>query len=113
RFRQEYHAMTALQHPNLPRIREYGLTEDNAPFMVMELVHGASPATGEQIPLATFYSVFVQFLHALSFIHSRGFLHRDIKPANALIDASAPGAKRLVLLDFGLMERIGAASEKR
>jgi len=114
-FRQEFLAMSSLQHPNLPTALDYGLTDDHEPFLVMELVEGESIRMDQVCDLPHFYNIFVQFLRALSFIHERGFLHRDIKPTNALLTSasSREDLPRLMLLDFGLMERIGSASEKR
>jgi tRNA A-37 threonylcarbamoyl transferase component Bud32 len=114
RFQQEFLAMSCLRHPNLPTVLDYGITQTGEPFLVMELVQGELNRTDQRVELSLFYEIFVQLLRALSFIHERGFLHRDVKPSNVLITRPSHGVNfhRVVLLDFGLMERIGVASQK-
>lgn len=102
--------MAVLDHPNLPAAIDYGTTETGQAYLVMKLVSGSPLGEVRKIPLKQFYPLFVQCLRALSFIHDRGFLHRDIKPSNVLVQWARP--IRAVLLDFGLMERIGQVSSK-
>ncbi|MGD9684494.1 MAG: protein kinase, partial [Candidatus Obscuribacterales bacterium] len=40
RFQREAKAISALDHPSIVRVLDFGLTEDNSPFMVLDLVPG-------------------------------------------------------------------------
>ncbi|MBI2567010.1 MAG: protein kinase [Candidatus Schekmanbacteria bacterium] len=104
-FEQEALAIARLRHPNVVQIYDYGLTEDGAPFIVMELLDGESLATRldrtEIISLTAFLPVFVQAAKALGAAHEVGIVHRDLKPGNIFL--ARVGAELMVkVLDFGL-----------
>ena len=110
RFKQEFIYMSALDHPNLPGVMDYGVTEKGEPFLVLEFLPGNELPVTRAVGLDEFFPVLVQVLRALGFIHDRGYLHRDVKPANIIVqEEPAEGEKKIRLLDFGLMCRIGSA----
>jgi beta-lactam-binding protein with PASTA domain/tRNA A-37 threonylcarbamoyl transferase component Bud32 len=88
RFSYEAQAAAKLSHPNIVSVYDFG-SEDDAYFIVMELVDGETLA--EQIaterlipePVAVEYAI--QIASGLAYAHRQGLLHRDIKPANILI----------------------------
>ena len=49
------------------------------------------------------YSIGIQILERLEFIHSKGILHRDIKPENFLMGLN--NSKLIYIIDFGLCKR--------
>jgi serine/threonine-protein kinase len=102
RFEQEARAVNRFTHPGVVAIRDVDVTEDGAPFLVMELLEGASLAdlaarpggveTGELIRLVD------ALLDVLVAAHARDIVHRDIKPDNLFVTADG----RLKVLDFGI-----------
>lgn len=77
-------------------------TDDNRPWIVMELVRGLSlaevlDAEGPMTPQRAAH-VGAEVLSALRAAHEAGVLHRDVKPANVLISNDG----RIVLTDFGI-----------
>jgi tetratricopeptide (TPR) repeat protein len=104
RFEQERQALALMDHPNIARVLDGGLTADHRPFFVMELVNG--------LPLSKFcddakltpkerLELFVPICQAVQHAHQKGIVHRDLKPANiivTLIDAK-PVPK---VIDFGV-----------
>ncbi len=89
-------------HPNVVNVYDAGVTDDNYPYLVMELCTGGSYADrlrdNGPLPAAEVRDVGVKIADALHAAHNAGILHRDVKPGNILINAyQIPG-----LADFGL-----------
>src|SRR5262249_12489991 len=104
RFEAERQALAVMDHPNIAKVRDGGLTETNRPFFVMEYVKGvhitqycdsARSSVPERLQL------FVQVCQAVQHAHQKGIIHRDLKPSNILV---APYDDRPVpkVIDFGL-----------
>jgi serine/threonine-protein kinase len=99
RFIREGELLAKLNHPNIARLHDVGLTEDGQRFLVIELIDGEDITTfcRGKTREETF-AVFRQLLSAVAYSHSQLVLHRDIKPANVLVDRSG----QVKLLDFGV-----------
>lgn len=100
RFEQEAYAASALNHPNILTLYEFGQV-DGAHYIATEHVEGET--LGERInkgrlSIAEITDISIQVCSALVAAHDRGIVHRDIKPAN-LITRSDGIVK---LLDFGI-----------
>lgn len=104
RFEQERQALAMMDHPNIARVLDGGITPSGQPFFVMELVKGkpltqfcdeAKLTTGQRLEL------FVPICQAVQHAHQKGIVHRDLKPANILVTSidSRPVAK---VIDFGV-----------
>jgi tRNA A-37 threonylcarbamoyl transferase component Bud32 len=109
RFDRERQALAMMDHPNIAKVLDGGLTPNGQPFFVMELVNG--------LPLTKFcdearltprerLELFVPICQAIQHAHQKGIVHRDLKPANilvTLIDAK-PVPK---VIDFGVAKATG------
>jgi WD40 repeat protein/serine/threonine protein kinase/tetratricopeptide (TPR) repeat protein len=104
RFEQERQALALMDHPNIARVLDGGMTPTGQPFFVMELVNG--------LPLNKFcdemkltprqrLELFVPICQAVQHAHQKGIVHRDLKPANILITMidAKPVPK---VIDFGV-----------
>jgi serine/threonine protein kinase/Tfp pilus assembly protein PilF len=100
RFEQEARAASALNHPNILTIFEFG-EAGGMHFMASEFVEGETLrkrlASGE-IPVLTALDIASQVASALAAAHANGIAHRDIKPENIVIRPDG----FVKLLDFGI-----------
>src|SRR5271165_5529832 len=99
RFRTERQILANLQHPNIARLLDGGITEAGLPYLVMEYVNG--------VPIHTYcggrsieerLKLFRTVCSAVEYAHANLVVHRDIKPLNILV--TADGTPKL--LDFGI-----------
>lgn len=100
---REYMVVARLRHPNIIQVLDFGFDDDLHPFLVMELLDGASSLDRASLVLrwSDRVAILFQTLLALSYLHRHGLLHRDVKPPNILVWMSS-GGPRAKLLDFGL-----------
>ncbi len=108
RFQQEARAVCAIDHPNIIAVHDFGLLDDQTPFLVMEVVNGESleqrlKRTG-YLPIDEAIPTFVQVCFGLAYSHDQGIVHRDIKPSNLmLLRGLPPGTEGSVkIVDFGI-----------
>lgn len=101
RFERERETMARLEHPNIARLQDGGVTADGVPFLVMEYVEGVPiDRYCEQLTLSIEARLMLvrQVCLAIEFAHGRLVVHRDLKPANVLVDVHG----QVKLLDFGI-----------
>ena len=108
RFEQERQALAMMDHPNIAKVLDGGLTPTGQPFFVMELVNG--------LPLTKFcdearltprerLELFVPICQAVQHAHQKGIVHRDLKPANILVTI-IDGKPIPKVIDFGVAKAI-------
>jgi tetratricopeptide (TPR) repeat protein/tRNA A-37 threonylcarbamoyl transferase component Bud32 len=101
RFLREARAASALNHPHIARIYDYGESAGGDPFLVMELVTGEDLAHLLQrggMSVLQAVRIAEEVAEALAEAHRSGIIHRDIKPSNIVIDQQG----QVKVLDFGL-----------
>ena len=107
RFLQEAKTLTSLDHFNIVKIYETGLTTTGYPFHVLEYLDGVSLSDelAKSGPLKPdrFFQIFSQVCQGLAHAHHKGIIHRDLKPGNIIV-ATEKGSKRTIvkLIDFGI-----------
>jgi serine/threonine protein kinase/Tol biopolymer transport system component len=105
RFLREARAASALSHPGICTIYEFGEHEGRS-YLAMELLQGSSLdriQTSLPMPLDRLLDVGIQTADALDAAHRKGIVHRDIKPANLFLSPSG----QIKVLDFGLAKLTG------
>ncbi len=101
RFLQERRIHARLEHPNITRLLDAGLTDQGMPYLVMDYVDGVdivTYVTRAELPPRERVRLLLAACDAVAFAHSRLVLHRDIKPTNILVT----DAGEVRLLDFGI-----------
>src|SRR5262249_5374685 len=110
RFEAERQALALMDHPNIPKVLDGGLTDDLRPFFVMELVNG-QPLTKfcDEVKLTPRerLELFVPVCHAVQHAHQKGIVHRDLKPTNILVTLYDGQAVPKVI-DFGVSNATAA-----
>lgn len=100
RFRQERQILAALDHPNITRLIDGGVTQHGDPYLVMECVEGRpidSYCDEHRLPLRERIALFMQVLNAVDYAHRNLIVHGDLKPSNILVNEE--GIVKVV--DFG------------
>ena len=108
RFEAERQALAMMDHQNIAKVLDAGVTADGMPYFAMEFVKG--------IPITKYcdqnkltpnerLELFVQVCRAIQHAHQKGIIHRDIKPSNVLVTLydGKPVAK---VIDFGLAKAL-------
>ncbi|HEY2785488.1 MAG TPA: serine/threonine-protein kinase, partial [Fimbriiglobus sp.] len=111
RFEAERHALALMDHPNIAKVLDAGVTESGRPYFVMELVRGV-PITeycdAARLTPRQRLELFLPVCRAIQHAHQKGVIHRDIKPSNLLVTLydSHPVPK---VIDFGIAKAVGSA----
>ena len=103
RFKREARMLSAVEHPAVVHVIDYGQAEVGA-CLVMDYVEGenlydvlqvGAMAPSRALPLL------YQLAEGLAAIHDKGIIHRDLKPENVLLTKGLRG-EQARLLDFGI-----------
>jgi serine/threonine protein kinase/tetratricopeptide (TPR) repeat protein len=101
RFQIERQILARLEHPNIARLLDGGITDDGLPYFVMEYVEGQRVTDFCREQLLTIEErlrLFSKICAAVQFAHQNLVVHRDLKPGNILVTADCEPK----LLDFGI-----------
>jgi len=88
RFDLEKQLLSKLNHPNITRLMDGGITEEGAPYLIMEFIEGVPIDTycrNQNLRLKERLSFFLQICRAVQHAHSKLIIHRDLKPANIFV----------------------------
>ena len=110
RFVREASICAKLTHPNTVRIFDYGHTEDDIYFIVMEHVDGVTLRRllrhEKRLDPGRVARITLQVCSAVSEAHESGIIHRDLKPSNILITRRGEDLEFVKVVDFGLVRPI-------
>ncbi len=103
RFKREGYFANSIGHPGIVRAIDDDVTEDDCPFLVMELLEGETleerrRRKGGRLPSAWVLPIADSLLEILAAAHARGVVHRDLKPDNVFVTKSG----EVKVLDFGV-----------
>jgi len=100
-FRRERQILANLNHPNIARLFDGGVSETGDLFLAMEYVEGAELldfCEKNDLDIEARLHLFLKICRAVSYAHQNLIVHRDLKPSNILVNRDGEPK----LLDFGL-----------
>ena len=108
RFEAERQALALMDHPNIAKVFDGGMTDEGRPYFVMEYVKG--------VPITEYcdqrraldperLKLFLPVCQAVQHAHQKGIIHRDLKPSNILV-CLYDGQPVPKVIDFGLAKAI-------
>src|SRR5207244_4109553 len=110
RFAVEQQALALMDHPNIAKLYNAGITEGSArPYFVMELVPGqriTNYCDECKLTVPERLRLFLPVCQAIQHAHQKAIIHRDIKPSNVLVtlENDQPVPK---VIDFGIAKALG------
>ena len=111
RFRQERQILARLEHPNIARVLDGGVTPDGRPYFAMEYVDGL-PITefcdAHRLGVRERLRLFRKACNAVHAAHRNLIVHRDLKPSNIIVTADG----ELKLLDFGIAKVLDESEDR-
>jgi serine/threonine-protein kinase len=101
RFQNERQTLANLNHPNISRLLDGGITDDGIQFFVMEYIDGIpidEYCDKNKLNIKERLKLFLKVAAIVQYAHQNLVVHRDLKPGNILI--TQDGEPKL--LDFGI-----------
>ncbi len=109
RFQQEREILASLDHPNIAKLLDAGVTEEGWPYFVMEYVDGQPIhrwCDGRKLNISQRLELFRGVIAAVRYAHQHLVVHRDLKPSNIFVTNDGV----VKLLDFGIAKVLAARS---
>jgi eukaryotic-like serine/threonine-protein kinase len=100
RFEIERQFLAVLNHHNITRLLDGGVSSNGDPFLVTEYVDGQNIdryCEERKLAVDERLRIFLQVCGAVEYAHRNLIVHRDLKPANILVNREGD----VKLLDFG------------
>jgi len=114
RFQREQQTLADMDHVNIARIFDAGVTESGFHYIAMEYVQG------EQIldycnkhnpSIKTKVNLLLQCCRAIQHAHQKGTIHRDIKPSNVMVTV-VDGEPIVKVIDFGIAKAMSRETRR-
>ena len=109
-FARERRLLAQVDHPNIARLIDGGITPEGRPWTAMDYIDGEPLdiwCARHKPSLATRLNIFARICDAVAHAHANLIIHRDIKPSNVMIDTEG----RPHLLDFGVAKLLSDAGD--
>ena len=111
RFQNERQTLANLNHPNISRLLDGGITDDGIQFLVMEYIEGIpidEYCDKNKLNIKYRLNLFLKVAAVVQYAHQNLVVHRDLKPNNILI--TPDGEPKL--LDFGIAKILSPEGER-
>ena len=101
RFQRERNILATMDHPNIARLLDGGVTDHGLPYLVMEYIDGIpllEYCNRHQLNIKKRIELFKSVCEAVLHAHKNATIHRDLKPSNIFVTHDG----RVKVLDFGI-----------
>jgi serine/threonine-protein kinase len=116
RFSRGARIVSAIRHPNVCSIYDFGDTEDGYQFLAMEYVAGGTLREmlerEGRLPIERAVRIARQTAGALQAAHDSGIVHRDLKPANIMLATTRDGLDEVKVVDFDIAKIADGGGEE-
>ncbi|MBI4910862.1 MAG: protein kinase [Acidobacteria bacterium] len=106
RFRNEQQILAQMDHPNICRLYDGGITAEGEPYFIMEYLRDALPLDAycrrHELGIRERLRLFRQACSAVQYAHRFLIVHRDLKPGNILVTSDG----EVKLMDFGIAKNL-------
>lgn len=112
RFKRERRILAKLDHPNVARLLDGGVTDEGLPYLVMEYVEGKPVyeyCDCKNLSVEQRLDLFKDICRAVKHAHQNAIIHRDIKPSNILVTEDGT----IKILDFGIAKLLAPENSDR
>jgi len=111
RFITEAKAASALKHPGICQVRDFGITTSKMPYLVMDWLDGMTlhemVGTNGVMTARQAIPIFIQIASAMGHAHKQKVIHRDLKPEHVVLCKNEAGEHSDVrIVDFGIAKLI-------
>jgi serine/threonine-protein kinase len=114
RFRREVLLVGRVQSAHVARVVDFVDDETYGVLLVLEFVDGevlGDRLKRGRVEVEEAIELGIDIASALADLHRVGIVHRDVKPANILLQPTADGGRRAVIVDFGVSRLVGDAAD--
>ena len=116
RFSRGARIVSAIRHPNVCSIYDFGDTDDGYQFLAMEYVAGGTLREmlerEGRLPIERAVRIARQTAGALQAAHDSGIVHRDLKPANIMLATTRDGLDEVKVVDFDIAKIADGGGEE-
>ncbi len=116
RFEREARLAASVKHPCIVEVYDYGVSENEVPYMVMEMLdgHDLEVHLTRNGPMSAIELLprFIDALEGLGYAHEAGIVHKDLKPSNLFMKFPGSRREQICILDFGVARVHTSASAK-
>jgi serine/threonine-protein kinase len=114
RFQHEAKAASRLDHPNVIKVSDFGISPTGQPYIVMDYLEGISLADvikkSGHVTVERTIRIISQACDALEHAHKQGLIHRDLKPTNIVLVTYDDEKDFVKVVDFGVAKLLGAGA---